>query len=313
MFHFKKFYFLSLLTFCPILSAQEISLEVGAGYRQDHLSWSLGGPEGRPSTLSRLEWSDLQITDYQAKVEATFCDKYYIRLEGDYGYIENGKNTDKDWTVDELTRQDLLYYATKAHAGKGTVWDVSVAGFSVAHCVWDCWQLRPLIGYSYHKQNLHFYNGTITIDAYFPELIGFKFRDLDSTYKASWNGPWAGFDLIYNGLCGWTFYTTQEIHALYYDAKGDWNLREDIPDGFSHRGWGWGYFGKLAAEYEFTCGWRFGAQFKYNYCRMNHGQDRTTMLVIEPGQEVIVVQTATRLKNIVWDSFSLLVTLGYTF
>lgn len=304
---------LTSMVLCHTLTAQEISFEAGVGYRQDKLSWSLGGGQGGPSTLSKLTWSDIRSVDFQGELEATFCDGYYMRLDGNYGHVYHGRNSDKDYLVHPQTFEDFLFFETHADASKGCLWDVSIAGSCLTYCLCDCWELRPLLGYSIHNQRLHMNDGVIVVDAFFPQNIGLDFPDLDSRYNTFWSGPWIGFDLDYTGCSCWSFSTSQEIHALYYHAKGHWNLREDIVGDFHHNGWGWGYFTKFAVDYEIGCGWRVGAQVKYNYCRMNDGHDRTTILDFDSQNPSEIVESVGHLKHSVWNSFAILITGGYTF
>lgn len=302
-----------MLAFTATLFSQEPSLELAIGSRQDHLSWSLGGPGGIPRTLSRLVWHDVQSVELQAKVETTFCSDYYVRLEGDYGWIYHGWNTDADYLPDDETLVDTLFLKSKADSSKGAVWDLSIAVSSYSRQFGDCFSFRPLLGYSVNSQRLKLEDGVILVDLFEPDAVGSRFPNLDSSYTTYWSGPWVGFDLAYNGISCWTFSTTQEFHALYYDAKGNWNLRDDILGDFHHYGWGWGYFTKFNAQYDLGCGWDFGAQLKYNYCRMNDGRDHSTILNDDPNIPVYQYKVYTKIKHASWHSISCLLTLGYGF
>lgn len=301
-----------MLTLAGTLLSSD-TFELGIGTRQDHVNWSLAGPNSLPSVMSKLVWHEIQSVELQGKVETTLCNCYFLRLEGDYGWICNGWNTDSDYAVDDQTFQDVLFLKSKAHSGKGGVWDLSLAISTYSFELNDCFFIRPLLGYSVHSQRLRMYDGKILVDLFEPGIEGMRFPELDSHYTTYWSGPWVGFDLAYEGCPCWTFSTTQEIHALYYDAKGNWNLRDDILDDFHHFGWGWGYFTKFSANYDLGCGWDIGAEFKYNYCRMNDGRDHSHVLVEQtdaPDQEIHAV---SRIKQAAWHSLSCLMTLGCNF
>ena len=53
--------------------------------------------------------------------------------------------------------------------------------------------------------------------------------------RAEWS-PFIGFDFDYRFgcCCEWEVFGRYEFHWAEYHAKGHWNLREDLLDGFRH-------------------------------------------------------------------------------
>ena len=125
--------------------------------------------------------------------------------------------------------------------------------------------MTPLVGYSYHEQNLKITDGFQTIPATGP------FPGLDSSYDTEWKGPWIGIDLRFKAreikIFAHRFetYFTYEYHWADYDAEADWNLRDDLahPKSFKHDTDGNGYV--IGAGFNFVLHQHWALNFNFDY------------------------------------------------
>ncbi len=69
--------------------------------------------------------------------------------------------------------------------------------------------MTPLLGYSYHEQNLNITDGNQTI----PDSGSFP--GLNSSYDTEWQGPWIGFDLRFKAREIKTFAHRFETYFTY--------------------------------------------------------------------------------------------------
>ena len=150
-----------------------------------------------------------------------------------FGVIVDGKNQDSDYREDD---RRMEYSRSNNQADTGSTRDISVGiGYAIPIGS-DFFSLAPLIGYSYHRQELRMTDGYQTIPA-----TG-SFPDLNSSYDATWKGPWVGVDLtlalkeISSSLDWVELCIGLEHHWAAYDATADWNLRTDFkhPKSFEH-------------------------------------------------------------------------------
>lgn len=252
------------------------ALEIGAGYRVDQFDWSIAGiPDSPPGTgvpvnvLSELTWSDLEMFEFSVLGRKT-AGKIYLRGSLNLGFIHSGTNRDSDYAGDDRT---VEYSRSDNNGGSGTVWDVALGG---GYSGWaisageGAFTFRPLIGLSAHKQNLAITDGFQTIPATGP------FAGLNSTYRALWLGPWAGFDAGY-ASGAFTVYGTLEMHGAAYRAEGNWNLRSDWqhPVSFEHTANAIGVVLSLGADYAVTETLAVVASLKHQDWHAFSGTDKT--------------------------------------
>jgi len=256
-----------------------LGLEVSAGYRVDQFNWNKAGiPDSPPglgvpvNVLSELTWTDLEISELSFTARKT-AGNIYVRGSFDIGFIYSGANRDSDYARDNRVME---YSRSENNGGDGTVWDVSVGG---GYKNWllaskgGTFTLRPLIGLSVHKQNLTVTDGYQTVD-----LIGGytgPIPGLDSTYRAMWFGPWAGFEAGY-AAGRLNLYATAEAHGAAYRAEADWNLRSDWqhPVSFEQTANSFGVVFSLGADYAITETLTLAASFKRQDWHTFDGTDR---------------------------------------
>ena len=235
------------------------------GYRRDDLDWNIAGDinGNNPNILSELTWDDIE--SYQVKFQGSLVWPKIIALKGsaNYGWIVDGENQDSDYLGDNRTFE---FSRSNNSADDGDVWDVSLAvGYPMRFGQNVTGTLTPLVGYSYHEQNLKITDGFQTIPATGP------FPGLDSSYDTEWKGPWIGIDLRFKAREIKTFahrfetYFTYEYHWADFDAEADWNLRDDFahPKSFEHDTDGNGYI--IGAGFNFVLHQHWALNFNFDY------------------------------------------------
>ncbi len=211
--------------------------DFAVSYRVDDLDWNIAADitgTATPNILSELTWEDLEIFQLKAKNRTTIGK--FVALKGQiaYGWIFEGENQDSDYLGNDRT---LEFSRSNNSTDDGDVLDLS-GGLGVQfNFKSDFFSVVPMVGYSYHEQNLKITDGVQTIPATGP------FANLDSSYDTEWYGPWIGVDLIFrsskkekNNKPEVTLITGLEYHWAEYEAVADWNLRTDFmhPKSFEH-------------------------------------------------------------------------------
>lgn len=292
----------------------ETDLGLSAGYRKDELDWNIAGSNyGKyVNILSELEWEEIQ--SYEIKFRGSLVLPNNIALRGlaNYGWIYDGKVQDSDYDGNDRT---LEFSRSNNSADDGYVWDVSMAfGFPLRWGKSTLSTITPLVGYSYHEQNLTMTDGYQTISEpivrplhliyLVPDVDEFS-RDLDSTYETEWKGPWIGFDLNFRAAEIKTFahrfatFFSYEYHWADYEAEADWNLRTAYqhPKSFTHDADGQGWI--IRAGFNFILQRHIALNFNFDY------QDWST----DSGTDKIFwadgTTSETRLNEVNWTSYSL--------
>lgn len=292
----------SLMCFCPLnaLQWEKEEFALGYTYRSDSLNWNIADVDDMPNVLSELSWKDLRINQISAYARGVTTKQYYGRLNGDYGRIFHGRNRDSDYAGNDRTDE---FSRSISNAGRGEVFDLSAAlGYQFQ---FFCGRFRfaPLVGVSWEEQHLRLFDGVELI----PEIEPIK--NLHSSYKARWYGPWMGFDLdcaLTNQLA---FYGMFESHWTVYRGIGHWNLREDLLTDFKHRSHGIGLKVQGGLIYALKRNWEIVLLAGYETWKAQKGSHRVTMNDFFGDAEEVV----TRLNGVHWHSFRFSALLGYTF
>ena len=298
----KKLLFLLLL---PILAVEmklqsfdgfeDINVELRTGYcndtfRNSSLATStINGirvPVPASLDVSR-KFNNINIWTLGAQVEATTCNHIYFRVEGDYGWVNNGNEHFNVTTINPTTPVLDL----SGSGRNGNSWDIeAVIGYEFSFCCRE-YYFTPLIGYKYTELNLRNNNFTGVPDSY-------------TRNRARWSGPVFGFTAGWNYDCNWELYLGYEYQPLDFNN----HYREFIPssvivsDYSSQQGArGNGNDVYLGVNYIFCSGFYTGLRFDYNYYCSNHGTER----VIDFGGQPI--------RNIVWQSVCGKIVVGYAF
>jgi hypothetical protein len=290
----------------PVLKKETSEIEsefwFTTGYRVDDFDWNIAGDinGNNPNILSELTWDDLKIFQVTLQNKTVFRQTFYFRGSLAYGWILDGENQDSDYNGDNRT---LEFSRSNNSADDGDVLDASAGigyqftfGFGM-----DKFGITPLIGYSFHQQNLKISDGFQTIPA-----TG-SFPGLASTYDAEWSGPWVGLDIVFKSNKKYNLYAEIEYHWGDYYAEADWNLRTDFahPKSFEHDADGDGIVLSAGWRYFFDNHWAVNLNFNYQDWSTDNGIDRVFLASGSISE--------TRLNEANWQSFATMIGLAYVF
>lgn len=317
------------------------SLEVAGGYRHDNFHWSINHDidlDGKSSSCSsssdsssssssdcinlplyRVYWEDLQIYEFSARASYTGCNNYYIRINGDYGRIFDGKNRNSANTdfLDPGQETSRIRGGAKGHVAdlEGGV------GYSFTSN-WRRCIITPIVGWSYHEQHFGLKNPKQVINYVdVPPLLG-DIPGLSFKYKPRWYGFWAGADFLVSveTPCVLLF-GSGEYHWTQYHASGDWNFNDNFIQRYSHRSDGRGFTGHIGFNYRIARCWYLGVVGYYRNWQASKGKHRTKFLLNDldnPDQAFgtmpeIPVGQHGHIRRVRWNSWSASVTLAYRY
>ncbi len=284
----------------------ETEFTFSAGYRRDDLDWNIAGysPLGNyVNILSELTWKDLESFQLKLQNKTVIPNIIYFRAFVSYGWIYDGKVQDSDYLGDNRTFE---FSRSNNSADDGDVWDASFGiGYPLRLGGDEIWTITPLVGYSYHEQNLTSTDGNQTI----PPLGSFP--GLDSTYETQWKGPWIGLDLHFKAKEIETWpqriepYFSVEYHWADFDAEADWNLRSDFehPKSFEQEADGNGWV--VGIGFNFVLNPDLLLNFNYDYQNWST-DDGTDKVFFSDG-----TTAKTRLNEVNWTSHAL--SLGFIY
>jgi len=244
---------------------------LGAGYRNDSLSWSEAG--GSVNILSELKWQNLRITQINAAVNFYFSGDWLLKSMLDYGRVNSGTNQDSDYNGNNRT----LEFSRSNNKGGGEVKDASLGLGNTIRILNNIGNselsITPLIGVSIHEQYLTMTDGFQTLPASGP------FPGLNSSYDAQWLGFWAGIETVLNITRDWLITGSLAIHRADYSAQANWNLRPEFshPVSFTHTAKGGGSSLEVGAIYVARKDWRANISLAMQRWRAGGGMDRTNL------------------------------------
>jgi Protochlamydia outer membrane protein len=282
-------------------------LDVSTGYRTDDFDWNIAGNTtgNNPNVLSELTWRDLRIFQTEGAIRTLMNDVYCLRASFTYGRIYDGGVQDSDFAGNNRTGE---FSRSNNSADGGNTLD-ALAGLGYQFRIGK-FRFIPLAGYSYDKQNLTLRDGfqtlSVPISGATPPPVG-PIPGLDSTYDATWQGPWLGFDLFFHPYERLTLFGTFEHHWADYEAKANLNLRTDLahPTSFEHKADGTGFLVKAGAAYNLKGPWSLGLNVNYEKWSTDPGTDRAYYVHSPPVE--------TRLNEVNWNSFAAMLSLTYRF
>jgi hypothetical protein len=221
------------------------------GYQRNNLNWNIAAPGDRPNILSELQWKKISSQMVEAGLTITYADS--LQFEGNlgYGYTFYGRNQDSDYYLNN--RQGEFSRSNNA-SNSGSILDFSTAvgyQFMFGNNATYAFHLTPKAGFSYHSQLFKMTDGVQTIPAYG------GFAGLNSSYEATWLGPWAGItaEMLFAGQV--SLQNSIAYHLTKYQGTGNWNLREDLqhPKSFKHKANGDGIVISSSAGYLINSDW----------------------------------------------------------
>jgi len=279
---------------------------LSTGYRVDDLDWNIAGDinGNNPNILSELEWEGLESFQLKLVNKTVFDQLFLLRGSLAYGWIFDGENQDSDYLGDNRT---LEFSRSNNNSDDGNMLDASFGiGWQFTFGRSD-FVMAPVIGYSYHEQNLTMTDGYQTIPPLGP------FPGLDSTYETEWKGPFIGLDF--------SFRTDEkskitpeietlisiEYHLADFYAEANWNLRTDFahPKSFEHEADGYGIVFSTAVKFLFDYHWSFNINLDYQNWSTDAGTDRVFF-----ANGTIV---ETQLNEVNWTSYAIMAGIEYHF
>lgn len=286
------------------------------GYRRDDFDWSIAGPDGTPNILSELTWKDIEIATISAGTTLLFESNWLININLLFGSIYNGKNQDSDYLGDNRTFE---FSRSNNNGDEGSVLDISAsAGYNWIvsfnkKLTYPYIELRPQAGLSYYSQNLQMTDGNQTISIPIPELgitlpsTG-PFTGLNSSYDATWFGPWVGLKSRLNFTESFSLSASLEYHYAKYDSTANWNLRSSYehPKSFTQKAVGYGVIGNVEGEYQLNTQLAFILSIKYQDWQAHKQGVDTTFLA--DGTTL-----STKYNGVNWYSLGANVGLVYNF
>ena len=179
----------------------EFSLQTGT--RSDNLAWSIAASGNNPNVLSELTWTDVDSHQICLSNHSRFQRHFYFRGSVQYGWINDGTFRDSDYGENNRTAE---WSRSISESNNDEVWDLSAGSGYAFSLLNNRLIVAPLLGISYHVQNLRISDGTqvVSADNPFssstgdnPPPIGSLPSSLNSSYFAHWVGPWIGCDFHY--------------------------------------------------------------------------------------------------------------------
>jgi len=295
---------------------KKLDLGLESGWRIDQLNWSIAGvaPSGNNvNILSELRWENLLITQVRGNAKLiidvpSFPFSPYARASLSYGEIYQGENQDSDYNNNNRQNE---FSRSNNNAGQGNVLDASFGlGLQFSKKMPKMSQifyLTPLLGYSYHQQNLRMTDGLQTLDTRTSSPLPRPIPGLDSSYETEWRGPWIGIDFSTQTSLQHRFFASLEYHWLNYTAEANWNLRPDLahPVSFRHSADGSGILASLGWEQSLSSTWMITIKGDYLEWKTKTGIDDVFGSDGSSG--------VTQLNRVTWESYAFSLGLQYRF
>ena len=289
----------SLLVSTGAYADSYTSIDFEVGRRSDDINFNIAGDinGNNPNILSELTWTGLRIRQAKVSVHHRSDKNSIVMISTSHGSIRSGSNQDSDYGGDYRTLEFSRSYndtsgddVVDREIGFGYQFDIyDSRSKNIAHLV-------PLVGYSYHEQNLRITNGNQVVQL-FPTLVLQPFSGLNSTYQTVWDGKWIGLQLRFKSMVRQDrIYLFFKHHWPDYYAEGNWNLRTTFahPKSFSHQASGTGD--------EFLIKWIENTTRVWALSMTVHFQQWNTA----PGLDITYFSdgtaAATRLNGVEWQS-----------
>ncbi|WP_068466503.1 hypothetical protein [Candidatus Protochlamydia phocaeensis] len=235
--------------------ATDSSLEVGVGYRRDHLKWkthvdtfgsSYSSDESGsvPFGLSSdLKWKNLQIWQIEGRGKYVTCDNIYLRASGDYGWIYHGKNTDSDHV--RFESGSPIEFSRSHARTRGHVYDADVAvGYQFKMCD-DSLSITPLVGYSWKGQHLrdrHLRIDSVSDGSYSDDIV---FAAAPNEARSSYYS-YSDYSYDYSSYSDYSYSYSGRLHSKYHTR---WN----------------GPFIGFDLDYRLMCDWTLFLDYEFHW------------------------------------------------
>ena len=279
---------------------------LSTGHRVDDLDFNIAGDinGNNPNIISELTWNDLESFQLNMAGKTTIHQLFMLRGSLAYSWIFDGENQDSDYLGDDRTLENSR---SNNNSDEGNMRDASFGiGWQFTFGRSD-FVMAPVIGYSYHEQNLTMTDGYQTIPP------SGRFSGLDSTYETEWKGPFIGLDFTFRRdekrkiKPDIETFLRIEYHMADFYAEADWNLRTDFahPKSFEHEADGYGFILNTGVKFLFNYNWLLNVNLDYQNWSADPGiirffnSDGTTSM--------------QQLNEVNWTSYAIMAGIEYHF
>ena len=279
----------------------ESALSLGLGYNKPELNWDIAGSLAGtgPNVLSELKWQDMHVAELHAAGELSVDRRLFLRGRASYGEVIEGENRDSDYNGDNRS----LEFSRSINRGEG---QIAEAGLGLGYQFW--WydktvgryaRIVPMLGYAWRGQYLGISEGRQVV----PTSAAGPIDNLDSSYDASWQGPWMGLSLLMDTSDRTRVDLDLEYHFADYRAEANWNLRTDLahPVSFLHETRATGFVAALSVRHDISADWALTTRFETQYFKGDPGLDTIFLIDETTGA---VEPAVTRLNRVEWQTYS---------
>jgi hypothetical protein len=254
------------------LTLSELNFDMSS--RASQLNWNIAADlsgQTTPNILSELTWTDIATQVFDIHAKAIFNDRISATGFLSYGLIYQGANQDSDYLSNNRSGE---FSRSNNNASDGSTFDFSLA-LMYQFTKTEQWTVSGLFGFSCYNQYLKITDGYQTISLPPQTTPLGSFPGLDSSYSASWNGPWVGLTVDFYISEGFSLDGNLEYHIVDYSGEGNWNLRTDLahPVSFSHLAQGSGAILSAGINYKFTDQWSAGLSLESGSWSTGAGTD----------------------------------------
>lgn len=295
----------------PLVQAREAhDFGVKSGYRTDDLNWTIAGDlsGANPNILSELTYESQKIPQVAVFGKKYLDSGWYLEGDARYGVVLNGESRDSDYFGDNRSNE---FSRSHADIAGDNIFDVSLGlGFQIyGRKFQNLWGRQaslaviPVAGYSIYQQNIKVTNGVQLIDTV--DGTSGPFPGLNSTYKAKWNGPWAGLRVEYDKDMHYGAWASAKYYKVNYEGEANWNLRSDFqhPKSFEHIANGTGLSVEAGVRFRVSKNFTLGLEITYARFNTGSGIDRT---FFASGNHV-----ETQFNGAEWDSIAIMINPYY--
>ena len=214
-----------------VLKPKTTSIELGLGYKQEQLDWSIAGNlQGKaPNVLSELSWNKLQGPTSWLRAETMIWKGLSVAVDFSSSKTIAGKGKDVDYGGDDRTDK-VFDMGFKSNRGYHLAYNAMLGYLFV-----DRYGFSSTVFLGYHRQA--------------QKLFLLDDGDLQSSYHSKWQGPAAQLALRYRQHT-LAYEARISYSQLRYHAEADWNLIEAFakPKSFEHKakGYALGLLGKIS-------------------------------------------------------------------
>lgn len=234
------------------------TMQVHTGLRQDQLTWSIAGIDGKPDVLSELTWRHQNMGEIGLSGRMTHLQGWVLDGAMALGFVGKGEVQDSDYAGNGRTQE---YSRTLSKTSGGASMDAHIeSGYRLR---WLGIEMDVLGGWTVHQQSFELgmthalirckQEGEVAVECLPSNALENVAFDADSRYRANWHGPRLemGFRVPMGSDIGLTLGTARE--QLRYRGVGSWTGRDDFqhPDSFIHEAKG------SASEWRAMIDWRW--------------------------------------------------------